>query len=91
MTKLADPKGLWGASDSIHTEANRAGAARLPHVTSWMGRFHMTEAQLGSLEAAIQSAGQGHVTDGVRAWLAENPGVEETMTPGVSGSGAGKS
>ncbi|MBM9506923.1 ABC transporter permease/substrate binding protein [Actinacidiphila acididurans] len=89
LTKLTDPKGLWGASDSIHTEANRSSAARLPHVTSWMRKFHMTEAQLGSLEAAIQAAGQGHVTQGVKAWLAKNPGVENAMAPVVAGSGSG--
>lgn len=85
MTKLSDPKGLWGKGDSIHTLANKAGAAKLPQVTGWMRDFHLTDAQLGSLEADIQQAGQGKVMQGVRTWLKKNPGVEEKMAPVATG------
>jgi glycine betaine/proline transport system substrate-binding protein len=81
LTKLTDPKGLWGPGDAIHTLANTPSAGRLPEVTAWMRNFHLTDAQLGSLEASIQSAGQGRTAEGVKSWLAANPGVEKAMTP----------
>jgi glycine betaine/proline transport system substrate-binding protein len=81
MTKLADPKGLWGASDSIHDLANKASASKLPQVAAWMRNFKMSETQLGSLEAAIQKAGQGNTEAGVKAWMAANPGTVTKMAP----------
>ena len=81
LTKLADPKGLWGASDSIHDLANKASASKLPQVAAWMRDFKMSETQLGSLEAAIQKAGQGNTEAGVKAWMAANPGTVNKMAP----------
>jgi glycine betaine/proline transport system substrate-binding protein len=81
LTKLADPRGLWGPSDSIHDIANKTSAAKLPQVAAWMRNFRMSEAQLGSLEAAIQKAGQGNTTAGVRSWMAANPGIVDEMAP----------
>ncbi|MEC3994840.1 ABC transporter permease/substrate binding protein [Actinacidiphila sp. DG2A-62] len=81
LTKLSDPKGLWGPGDSINDIANRSSAAKLPQVTAWMRHFRMSEAQLGSLEAAIQKAGEGHTADGVAAWMKANPGIADTMAP----------
>jgi glycine betaine/proline transport system substrate-binding protein len=81
LTKLADPKGLWGPGDSIHDLANKAGGAKLSQVSTWMRHFHLTDAQLGSLEASIQSAGQGRTTQGVRAWMKQHPEVEQQMVP----------
>jgi glycine betaine/proline transport system substrate-binding protein len=85
LTKLADPKGLWGPSDSIHDLANKGSAAKLPQVASWMRNFKMSEAQLGSLEAAIQKAGQGNTEAGVKAWMAANPGTVDRMAPLAAG------
>lgn len=81
LTKLADPKGLWGPSDSIHTLANRKFPAQDPQVARWLRDFRLTDAQLGSLEAAIQAAGQGRTAQGVRDWLGRNPGVADTLAP----------
>ncbi|NUS12277.1 MAG: ABC transporter permease subunit [Streptomyces sp.] len=84
LTKLADPKGLWGPGDSIHDLANKASGTKLSQVSAWMRKFRLSEAQLGSLEAAIQDAGQGNAARGVRSWIAENPGIVDRMAP-VSG------
>lgn len=81
MTKLSDPKGLWGPSDSIHNLANKKRGQALPKVSAWMRDFHLTDAQLGSLEADIQKAGKGRTADGVKAWIAANPGVVNTIAP----------
>ncbi|WP_435175934.1 ABC transporter permease/substrate binding protein [Actinacidiphila sp. bgisy145] len=87
LTKLSDPKGLWGASDSIHNIANKNSAAKLPQVSSWMKNFTMSESQLSSLEADIQAAGQGGTADGVKKWMKDNPGIVDKMAP-VAGSSA---
>ncbi|MFF6959232.1 ABC transporter permease/substrate binding protein [Streptomyces sp. NPDC088197] len=81
LTKLADPKGLWGKADSIHNLANKGRADKLPQVTAWMKDFHLTEEQLSSLEADIQSAGQDNTAAGVKKWLAKNPGIADKMAP----------
>ncbi|MFG1811499.1 ABC transporter permease/substrate binding protein [Streptomyces sp. NPDC049040] len=81
LTKLADPQGLWGPGDSVHDLANKASGAKLSQVSAWMRKFHMTEAQLGSLEAAIQGAGQGNAAQGVRKWIGQNPAIVDKMAP----------
>ena len=81
LTKLSDPKGLWGPGDSIHDLANTNSARKLPRATGWMKAFHLTDTQLGSLEASIQAAGQGNTAEGVRAWMKKNPGVVDDMAP----------
>lgn len=85
MTKLADPRKLWGAADSIHDLANKGSATKLSQVGAWMKGFHLTDAQLGSLEASIQTAGQGNTAAGVKAWMAKNPGVADKMAPVKTG------
>ncbi|WP_328472355.1 ABC transporter permease/substrate binding protein [Streptomyces sp. NBC_00448] len=92
LTKLSDPKGLWGASDSIHNIANKNSAKKLPQVSTWMKNFHMTEEQLSSLEADIQAAGQGKTADGVKKWMKANPGVVDKMAPvaGATATNVGK-
>jgi glycine betaine/proline transport system substrate-binding protein len=81
LTKLTDPKGLWGASDSIHDLANKKFTSQQPQVTKWLRNFHLTDTQLGSLEASIQAAGQGDTAKGVQNWMAKNPGIVDTMAP----------
>ena len=86
LTKLADPKGLWGPSDSIHDLANKKFTGQQPQVTQWLRHFHLSDAQLGSLEASIQAAGQGNTAKGVQNWIGKNPGIVDTMAPvGASG------
>ncbi|WP_433894291.1 ABC transporter permease/substrate binding protein [Streptomyces sp. CA-111067] len=85
LTKLADPKGLWGPGDSIHDLANKGSGTKLSQVSTWMRNFRLTEAQLGSLEAAIQDGGPDTPAKGVRNWMKKNPDVEQKMAP-VKGS-----
>jgi glycine betaine/proline transport system substrate-binding protein len=90
LTKLSDPKGLWGAGDSIHTIANKDSATALPQVSAWLKKFHLTDGQLGSLEASIQKAGEGRTEQGVESWMAKNPGIVDRMAPlAKSGSSGG--
>ncbi|MGR4878453.1 ABC transporter permease/substrate binding protein [Streptomyces sp. LARHCF249] len=76
LTKLEDPKGVWGAGDGIHTLARKGFAADEPEVARWLSSFKLTEQQLTSLEAEIQNTGKGKEQQAVRAWLAEHPEVD---------------
>ncbi|MFF1416993.1 ABC transporter permease/substrate binding protein [Streptomyces sp. NPDC058280] len=82
LTKLADPKKSFGAeSDGVHTLARKGFSSDNPQVASWLKNFTMTEKQLTSLEATIQTSGKGKEQEAVRAWLKKNPGVAEKWTP----------
>ncbi|MEU0833989.1 ABC transporter permease/substrate binding protein [Streptomyces sp. NPDC005969] len=81
LTKLKDPKNLWGKGDGIHTLTRKGFSDDNPLVGRWLKNFKMTEDQLTSLEAKIQTTGKGKEQDAVRAWLKENPGFADKMTP----------
>ncbi|MGW9376334.1 ABC transporter permease/substrate binding protein [Streptomyces xanthophaeus] len=76
LTKLEDPKGVWGAGDGIHTLARKGFAADEPEVAEWLRSFKLTEEQLTGLEAKIQETGKGKEQQAVRAWLADHPEVD---------------
>ncbi|WP_328376032.1 ABC transporter permease/substrate binding protein [Streptomyces sp. NBC_00440] len=88
LTKLKDPKGAWGKSDSIHTVAHKGFDKKDPTVAKWLKDFKLTEDQLTSLENSVQAAGEGHEQDGVRAWLKKNPGMAAKLAPVAKGAGA---
>ncbi|NDZ82376.1 ABC transporter permease subunit [Streptomyces sp. SID10853] len=88
LTKLKDPKGAWGKSDSIHTVAHKGFDKKDPTVAKWLKDFKLTEDQLTSLENSVQSAGEGHEQDGVRAWLKKNPSMVNKLAPVAKGAGA---
>ncbi|MFI5755806.1 ABC transporter permease/substrate binding protein [Streptomyces sp. NPDC051569] len=87
LTKLKDPKKAFGAeSDGVHTLAREGFTADNPRVASWLKNFTMSDEQLTSLEAKIQSTGKGKEQEAVRAWLQDNPSLADTWTP-VGGAG----
>jgi glycine betaine/proline transport system substrate-binding protein len=90
LTKLKDPKNVWGTGDGIHTLTRKGFTADNPQVASWLKNFKISEKQLTSLEATIQSTGKGKEQEAVRAWLKDNPGVADTWAPVAGGSAAGK-
>jgi glycine betaine/proline transport system substrate-binding protein len=81
LTKLQDPKNAWGKGDSIHLLTRKGFTKDNPAVASWLKNFKMTDKQLGSLEAQIQTTGPGKEQEAVRAWLKNNPGVVDTWAP----------
>ncbi|MET8432726.1 ABC transporter permease/substrate binding protein [Streptomyces sp900116325] len=81
LTKLKDPKNLWGKGDGIHTLTRKGFADDNPEVGKWLKNFKMSEDQLTSLEAKIQTTGKGKEQDAVRAWLKDNPDVAGKWTP----------
>ncbi|MFE0523008.1 ABC transporter permease/substrate binding protein [Streptomyces sp. NPDC058954] len=81
LTKLQDGKKLFGEGNTIRTVANEEFPGRYPQLTKWIKGFHMSEAELGSLESEINRRGQGHEEEAVAAWLEEHPGMVDRMTP----------
>ncbi|GAA3369441.1 hypothetical protein GCM10020367_12160 [Streptomyces sannanensis] len=81
LKKLKDPKGTWGKGDGVHTLTRKGFAEDNPEVAKWLKSFKLSEQQLTGLEAKIQQTGKGKEQEAVRAWLKENPGLAEKLTP----------
>ncbi|MGC9377150.1 ABC transporter permease/substrate binding protein [Streptomyces sp. MH13] len=88
LKKLEDPKGAWGAGDGVHTLSRKGFGGDNPTVAKWLEDFSMTEKQLTSLEAEINTAGKGNQQDAVRTWLKANPGLVDELAPVQGGAGA---
>ncbi|WP_308295640.1 glycine betaine ABC transporter substrate-binding protein [Streptomyces odontomachi] len=86
LKKLKDPKGSWGKGDQIHTVARKGFAAKAPTVAGWLRNFKLDDQQIDGLENAIQAVGSGREEDGVKSWLAENPGMVDKLAPVPDGS-----
>ncbi|WP_405672631.1 ABC transporter permease/substrate binding protein [Streptomyces sp. NBC_01530] len=81
LTKLKDDKKLFGEGNTIRTITNEKFPEQYPQLTKWIKGFHMSEGELGSLEAEINKRGQGHEEEAVGAWLKEHPDMAARMTP----------
>lgn len=81
LTKLQDPRKAFGEGNTIRTIASKKFPEQYPELTKWIKGFHMSEDELGSLEAEIKNRGQGHEEEAVAAWLEEHPDMVERMTP----------
>jgi glycine betaine/proline transport system substrate-binding protein len=81
LTKLKDDKKLFGEGNTIRTISNEKFPGQYPQLTKWIKGFHMSEAELGSLESAINAGGQGHEEQAVDGWLKKHPDMVDRMTP----------
>ncbi|MFE0803790.1 ABC transporter permease/substrate binding protein [Streptomyces sp. NPDC058812] len=81
LTKLKDPKKAFGEGNTIRTISSKKFPEQYPQLTEWIKDFHMSEDELGSLEAEIKNRGQGHEEEAVAAWLEEHPDMVGRMTP----------
>ncbi|QRX91376.1 ABC transporter permease/substrate binding protein [Streptomyces noursei] len=81
LTKLADPKGTWGANNQIKTLANKSFPDKFPEFHGWLKNWKMSPDELGSLEQDIQDAGKGNEDKGVEKWIDDHPGIVDKMAP----------
>ncbi|MEW1661010.1 ABC transporter permease/substrate binding protein [Streptomyces sp. NPDC093707] len=81
LTKLADPKGTWGANNQIKTLGNKSFPKKFPEFAGWLKNWKMTPDELGSLEKDIQDAGKGNEDKGVEKWIGDHPGIVDKMAP----------
>ncbi|WP_399093454.1 ABC transporter permease/substrate binding protein [Streptomyces sp. BBFR2] len=81
LTKLADPKGTWGAENHITSIGNKSFPKEFPEFHGWLKNWKMTPDELGSLEKDIQDAGKGNEDKGVQKWIDAHPGIVDKMAP----------
>ena len=74
---LNDPKGIFGAVESIQTVANKDFVTANPQVTAFFRNFQLDDAELGSLMAAMESNNEEKVA--VEKWLTEHVELETQM------------
>jgi len=67
---LTDPKGDFGKSEHIQTEANMNWAKTHSQPISWLKNFKLNPKQLGSLELDLNSSSDK--TAGVKKWIKDN-------------------
>ncbi|MEU4211125.1 ABC transporter permease/substrate binding protein [Streptomyces sp. NPDC026206] len=81
LKKLKDPKGAWGKGEEIHAVGKKDFAKDFPRIADWVKNFKMSEQDLASLEAGIQSGGKGKEKDSARRWLDAHPGFADKLAP----------
>ncbi|MFD7445010.1 ABC transporter permease/substrate binding protein [Streptomyces sp. NPDC059909] len=81
LTKLQDPKKLFGEGDRIHTVASKDFPKQYPQLTKWLKDFRLSEKELAGLENEIQKRGTGHEEEAVKAWMEQNPGIVDRLAP----------
>lgn len=74
---LNDPKGVFGAVESIQTVANKDFVTANPQVTAFFRNFQLDDAELGSLMAAMESNNEEKAA--VEKWLTEHAELETQM------------
>jgi len=74
---LNDPKGVFGAVESIQTVANKDFVLANPQVTTFFRNFQLDEQELSSLMAAMESGDDEKVA--VEKWLTEHVELEAQM------------
>ncbi|AKQ67888.1 Glycine betaine ABC transport system, glycine betaine-binding protein OpuAC [Myxococcus hansupus] len=77
---LEDPKGVYGAKESIHT-LSRVGLEKdLPDVAALLRNFKLDDQQLGSLMGAVEDAA-GTPEKAVREWMKQNQALVDGWIP----------
>lgn len=74
---LNDPKGIFGAVESIQTVANKDFVTANPQVTAFFRNFQLDDGELGSLMAAMESSNDEKAA--VEKWLAGHAELEMQM------------
>jgi len=81
LKDLADPKGLLGAAESIHSVASTSLATDHPEVHDWISNFTMPGDKLASLEDAMFNAYDGDDYGPiVKQWIADNQEWVDSLT-----------
>jgi glycine betaine/proline transport system substrate-binding protein len=73
MHYLKDPKGTFGAADSIYGIAASNFTKDYPDPSRWLHQWKMDNQSLGTLMNDIRAEGEGTPEKGVATWIAKNP------------------
>lgn len=80
---LADPKGAMGTGEQLHSLGRKNFAHDFPGLATALKGLKFTDAQLGSLEDAIQKAGSGNEVAAVKQWADQNKSFLDPAFAGV--------
>lgn len=81
LKDLADPKGLLGAAESVHSVASTSFAKDHPEVHDWISNFSMPSDKLASLEDAMFNSYDGDdYAPVVKQWIADNQEWVDSLT-----------
>lgn len=77
---LEDPKGLFGAKESMHILAHPGFSEEHPEVSDMWAHMDITDEQISELDDLISNEyGAGEEQAAVQEWLGTNPGVAESL------------
>ncbi len=77
---LADPKGLMGATEKIHSYATKNFTKNQPKLAKWFKSFKLDDQQLGTLEDLALNKHKDDAAAGVTEWMKQNPDFVKSMT-----------
>ncbi|GAA4057776.1 hypothetical protein GCM10023065_03440 [Microbacterium laevaniformans] len=81
ITDLADPKGLLGSAESIHSVASTSFAKDHPEVHGWISNFSMPSDKLASLEDVMFNQNNGDdYGPALTQWIADNQAWVDGLT-----------
>jgi glycine betaine/proline transport system substrate-binding protein len=83
LKDLADPKGAMGKGEQLHVVGRKNFSQDFPALTTALKRLKVNDAQLGSLEDAIQKAGSGKEADATKQWADQNKAFVDSVFAGV--------
>lgn len=80
LKNLADPKGLLGKAESLHSFGSASFDANYPTMSRWIRNFRMDTATLSSLENALFNAGRGDRAAALTRWEGEHRDYVDSLT-----------
>lgn len=80
LKNLADPKGLLGKAESLHSFGSTSFDADYPTMSRWIRNFRMDTATLSSLENALFNAGGGDRAAALTRWVGEHREYVDSLT-----------
>ncbi|GLY67888.1 glycine betaine ABC transporter substrate-binding protein [Amycolatopsis taiwanensis] len=83
LKDLADPKGAMGKGEQLHVLGRKNFGKDFPALTKSLQALKVNDEQLGSLEDAIQKAGEGKEADAVKQWAEQNKAFVDSAFAGV--------
>lgn len=80
LKNLADPKGLLGKAESLHSFGSASFDADYPTMSRWIRNFRMDSTTLSSLENALFNAGKGDRAAALDGWVGEHRAYVDSLT-----------
>lgn len=77
---LADPKNMYGDSESIYSIARYGFSQEHPFAAELLGNIHLTDSEIGSLMEAIEQT-RGTEREAVQEWINQNRTLVDSWIP----------